>query len=284
MHYTVSDIFISARDGISFNGRIFADPKETFYMIKKMTILIAMVAIVALATAMSGCTSTSPTVSPTATAAANGTASQTSGSGSNVAPAASVSGSTTTIVGSRGGDVNVEMSPSGYLITVTSGDGNVEMSTSDMNILPESAASLEPSGSYVLSFAKQWFDAGSTTFTVKASTPYTITLTKLPQGSPVVPPQTFTGKGEKALGPITLKAGSATFSIKSSDLKQAGFTVELTDGISGSSAGIVASNVDSGNAQNTLDTQETYIVPAAGDYYIAVTANSGASWEVDVSQ
>lgn len=76
----------------------------------------------------------------------------------------------------------------------------------------------------------------------------------------------------------------ATINVKASDAKQDGFSVDLKDGTDGSVAIRVASNVESGSAQYNDSAQKKIIVLADGNYYIEVTANKDASWQVDVSQ
>lgn len=104
-------------------------------------------------------------------------------------------------------------------------------------------------------------------------------------------PKTYTGTGAKTLGPISLIAGSTTFSIKCSDAGNSGFIVSLQDtpgnnvnGVGVYNSGTLYTNVAGTQITNNIDVTKTYTLPAAGNYYIDVSCNGVANWEVSVTQ
>ncbi len=203
-----------------------------------------------------------------------------------------VNGQTTTISGSQGGDFNVAMTKGGYLFTVQTKDSNLEFDWSGNEYLRQDP-SLQTSGWYVETEVKSWSSDSQAPFSIKANGPYTITITKLPTGTPVTPPQTYTGKGEQALGPITLKAGSASFNIKGPGTGESAFSLQLKDGTTGSIISVIDTNanavISSGDVtvdatQKTYQSQKTITIPAAGDYYIQAFTSGNDGWEISVSQ
>lgn len=104
-------------------------------------------------------------------------------------------------------------------------------------------------------------------------------------------PKTYTGTGAMTLGPINLIAGSTTFAIKCSDAGNSGFIVSLQDtpgnnvkGVGMYNSGTLYTNVAGTTITNNIDVTKTYTLPAAGNYYIDVSCNGVANWEVSVSQ
>jgi hypothetical protein len=184
------------------------------------------------------------------------------------------------------------MAKSGYLVSIKSKDGNVEMSTPvmgiDFDLIPYDAASLESSGWYEQQNIQDWNSAGDNTFKIAftgTAAPYTIEWTKIPDGAAaaVSPPQTYSGKGQKVLGPVKLNAGKATFTLSCPDTKMAGFAVVLYNVDTGLAGYNVGNNAEAGSLQNSYSATKTVDITTAGDFYIQVTANSAASWNVAVS-
>lgn len=248
--------------------------------------------ITLLAVMLSGCTSSSPIASPTASspsATTTTTTTATSGNEPSGAPAVSVNGQTTTISGSQGGDFNVAMTKGGYLFTVQTKDSNLEFDWSGNEYLQQDP-SLQTSGWYVETEVRSWSSAGQVPFSIKANGAYTITITPLPTGTPVTPPQTYTGKGEQALGPITLKAGSASFNIKGPGMVDSGFSLQLKDGTTGNVISVIdtnsnmAADATADTSQTSYQSQKTINIATAGDYYIQAFTNGNDAWEVDISQ
>jgi hypothetical protein len=186
------------------------------------------------------------------------------------------------------------MEKAGYLVKIKSKDGTVGMSTpvmgTDMDLIPYDAASLESSGWYEQQNIQNWHTAGDNTFKIKASltkssSPFTIEWTKLPTGTVAASlPQTYSGNGQKVLGPVKLNAGKATFTLSCPDTKMAGFAVVLYNVDTGLAGYNVGNNAEAGSLQNSYSATKTVDITTAGDFYIQVTANSAASWNVAVSQ
>jgi hypothetical protein len=249
-------------------------PRDRIFI---LTILLIMLSVVII----SGCTTTTNTkTSPAASKTATTT---TAGNEPSGAPKATTSGSTTTISGSQSGDVSVPMTQAGYIFKVETKDSNFKLDQSGSEYFM-SEASLEPSGWYEQSVIKIWPSNDQGAFTVKATGPYIITIIKLPTGTPVAPPQTFTGKGQKALGPITLKAGPASFKLKGPNMMDAGFNVHLMDGTKGTLVRVVDTNDGMDISKSIYESQKTVTVPEDGDYYIMAYTSGSKGWEVAVSQ
>jgi hypothetical protein len=246
-----------------------------------MTLMIMLAAVV-----LSGCTTTTSPSATTGASTSAATATPTVSSTGNTpsgAPSVSTSGTTSTVSGSQNGDFNVAMTKGGYLFTVQTKDSNLEFDWMGNAYLRQDP-SLQSSGWYVETEVRSWTSDGQIPFSIKATGPYTVTITKLPTGTPVTPPQTYTGKGEQALGPITLKAGSASFNIKGPSMQDSGFSLQLKDGATGNIVSVIDTNSAMDASQSSYQSQKTIDIPAAGDYYIQAFTNGNDGWEVDVSQ
>lgn len=256
-------------------------------------LIISILTILLAAVVVSGCTST--TTSPAASTSASarpGTATP-ANNGPTGPPTVSTSGQTMTITGSQAGQFTMTMEKAKYLVSVKSATGNIGMTTPEMgtdtDLIPYDSASLESSGSYEQQMIHNWNTAGDNSFKItfagSETGPYTIAWTKLPSGvAAVSPPQKYTGKGQKVLGPVKLNAGTATFTLSCPDAKQAGFNVQLFNADTGAGLGMVGYNAEGGSVTNSYSATKTQNIAAAGNYYIQVTANSAAAWEIDVSQ
>ena len=128
------------------------------------------------------------------------------------------------------------------------------------------------------------------TATAAASTPVASTATAI-ASTPDTAPKTYTGTGPKSLGPISLKPGSTTVTIKCTDAGNSGFIVTLQDtsgnsvkGLGIYNSGMLYTNVAGTTITNNIDVTKTYSIPTAGDYLIDVSCNNVAQWEVSVSQ
>lgn len=133
--------------------------------------------------------------------------------------------------------------------------------------------------------------AGSATPTVTATPEATAIATTTPASTtPDTTPKTYSGTGEKTLGPLQLNAGSATFHIKCANAGNSAFYVEFQD-LNGHNLpsvgkfGSLYNNVKAGSPiENNIDVTNTYAIPAAGNYLIHVSCNDVAQWELSVSQ
>ena len=250
---------------------------------------IAFLTITLFVVVLSGCTSqtTSTSTTPTsqapvstAVAASNPVGNLPSG-----APAVQNSGTTTTVSGSQGGDFTGPVAKGGYLFSIQTQDANyphLELDFAGNEFNHPAQYSQGASGWYEESFIQGIPVSEGGKFTVKASAPYTITISKVPTGTPLAAPQTFTGKGGKALGPVALKAGKATIDIKSMNTV-ASFTVNTWD-VTKEQPGALANNFESGKIVSDYQAQKTLDVPADGSYYFIVLTSGQNSWQVDVSQ
>jgi hypothetical protein len=251
-------------------------PKDRIFI---LTILLIMLSAVII----SGCTTTNTTTSPAASAPATG------GNTPAGTPKVSTSGQTMTISGSQSGQVTMTMAKGLYLVSIKSKDGSVSMSTpmmgTDVDLISYDSASLGSSGWYEQQAVHSWSKAGDGSFKITASTPYIIEWSKLPTGAASVsPPQTYSGKGQKVVGPVKLTSGTATFKMSCPDAKSAGFAVVIFNTNEGIASASVGNNADSGSVQNSYSSTKTVNIATAGDYLVQVTANSDANWEVTVSQ
>ncbi len=265
-------------------------------VMKRKSLLIATILTIMLCViVISGCTSSSPSAQPTANAPASATVPASApGNAPSGPPKATTSGETMTITGSQGGEFTMTMEKASYLVSVQSQNGLVQMKTPmggvDLDLIPYNAATPGASGMYEQQFIYDWVKAGSGSFKINfvgdKAAPYTITWTKLPTSTAaaVSAPQKYTGNGQKVLGPVKLSAGMATFTISCPDTKKAGFDIKLFNADTGDYIGMIGYNAESGSVQNSYSAAKSQNIAAAGNYYVQVTANSDANWEVGVSQ
>lgn len=258
-------------------------------MSNKYLVGIAILTITLFVVTLSGCTgqNTSTSATPTSQAQASSAAVASNqgtpaGNLPSGAPAVKTTGTTTTISGSQGGDFTVPANKGGYLFSIQTKDPNMELDYAGFPFNYNAQYSQGASGWYEESFVKAIPLVDQGKFTVTAKAPYTITMSKVPTGTPLAAPQTFTGKGGKALGPVALKAGKATVDIKSMNTV-ASFTVNTWD-VTKDQSGALANNVESGKIVADYQAKKTMDVPADGSYYFLVLTNGQNSWQVDVSQ
>ena len=220
----------------------------------------------------------------------NGNSNNNNNGGDGQTPVVSTSGNTTTITGSKSGNVQVHFDKAGYSFVVKSATGHVYMTINDLPYPDSTDPDSGAGGQYTQTFVYQISDAiggaaGDHTAAVTADGQFAITFTKLPTGIPVAPPQSSSGAGTQVVGPISLQAGAATVNVACPDAHQAGFSVSLRDGNTGARAvPMFAANVGGGTAQNNYSAQKQITVPAAGTYYFEIGANQGANWSLNVSQ
>ena len=259
---------------------------------KKVIAIIAMVATLILATALSGCTTPS-TVTATATPTTGGevtavpTAGSSPGTVATGAPKATVDGDNVKIAGSKDGNVTVNLKKGGYIIEYKYQGNSFDMKVNSFI----GAMRIVPGGQYagadgwtVFSTVQKFTNDDGTEFIITATDPYEVNFKRLPLSTSAdVVPKTYTGTGEMVVGPMTLKAGSASFKISAPDLNKAGFSVKLLDATTGDSvATITPSRAEM--ESNILDMTVTKTIEADGNYLMDVGANGATAWTIDVSQ
>ena len=75
------------------------------------------------------------------------------------------------------------------------------------------------------------------------------------------------------LGPVTLKAGSASFNMNEPSMKQTGFSAQLYSDTTGKFVSMIDTNAASDATKDSYQSQKTVDIPAAGNYYILVFTN-----------
>lgn len=257
---------------------------------KKAIAIITIVAALILGAAMSGCTTTN-TGGATATPSTVGevTATPTAGgstvTGATGAPKATVDGDNLKIAGSQSGNVKVNLKKGGYIMEYKYQGYSFDMAVNSVF----GSTRIVPGGQYpgadgwtVFSTVQKFTNDDETEFIITATEPYEINFKKLPLSTTAeVVPMTYSGKGMMVMGPMSLKAGSASFKISAPDLNKAGFSVELFDATTGDSG---AFTVPAGVNDNKIDTTVPMTVDADGNYMMKVSANGDAAWTIDVSQ
>lgn len=253
-------------------------------MTKKAILTLAVLAAIVIATTLSGCTTT--TTTPTA--------------GGDVTPAPTTSGTTTVtggaptvtydgdnfkITGSQNGNVKANIKEGGYLIEFKHKGYSFYLYS-----MTGGKSQLNPGGQYPdattgwAEFEKvqRFYSGGEMEFSVEAKDQYEITFTKLPMSATAdTLPKTYSEKGLKVVGPMSLKEGQVNLKISAPDLNQAGFTVEFLDATTGASE---AYSLPSGIESNKIDTTLPLTIDTAGDYLLQVSANGKTEWTIDVSQ
>ena len=258
---------------------------------KKTLAIIAIALVLILATALSGCTTPS-TVTATATPPAGGevTIAPTAGSspvtGATGAPKVTVEGDNVKIAGSQGGNLTVNLKKGGYIMDYKF-KGDFDMKVNSFI----GAMRIVPGGQYpgadgwtAFTTVQKFTNDDATEFIIEATEPYEVNFKRLPLSTSAdVVPKTYTGTGEKVVGPLTLKAGSVSFKISVPDLNQAGFSVKLIDATTGDSVGIITPS-RAEMESNKLDMTITKTLDADGNYLMDVGANGATAWTIDVSQ
>jgi hypothetical protein len=130
---------------------------------------------------------------------------------------------------------------------------------------------------------------GAWKWRVTATGEYKIVFAKLPlQKTPDTAPVNYNGSGLTVVGPVHL-SGSTTFNIACPDAKQAGFTANLYDAVTGDEIlenyfnilNVV--NLDENNNQiNNYSKTINKDLPE-GDYLITVSSNYTAAWTVEIN-
>ncbi len=187
------------------------------------------------------------------------------------------------ISGSQSGRVNVPAKKGGYLIKFRyKGQGlklEVDSVLGALNMIPDGRA---PGSDGWTEFEDltSFTNNGEQQYRIVASMPYEIQFVQLPLPVSTDPlPQSYSGTGLKVIGPVSLKAGSASFKVSCPDLKQAGFIAELYDGRTAQNKGIIAL----GTGTKVAETKKLQL-PAAGDYLVRINAHGRSDWIIEVSQ
>lgn len=234
---------------------------------------------------LSGCTTTTtttPTPGGEATPAptTSGTTTVTGG-----APTVTYDGDNFKITGSQNGNLKANIKKGGYIIEYKHKGYNFKF-----NSMTGGKMQLNPGGQYPdattgwaqFSTVEKFYSEGELEFSVEAGDEYEINFKKLPlSASADSVPKTYTGKGLKVVGPMSLKAGQVNLKISAPDLNNAGFTVDLVDATTGTSG---AFSVPTGIENNKIDTTLPLTIDTAGDYLLEVSANGNTEWTVEVSQ
>jgi len=188
-----------------------------------------------------------------------------------------------TISGSKSGSVKAPAQPGGYLIKYRyKGQGLKLEAESAFGML-----SMIPGGQAAGSDGWTQFDdltafaaAGEQQYRITASEPFEIQFVKLPfSGTPDIPPKSYSGSGLMVVGPVLLKAGSASFKVTCPDLKQAGFIAELYDGTTAQNKGMIAL----GTGASVAETKKLQVA-SAGNYMVKINANGRSEWTLEVTQ
>lgn len=258
-------------------------------MTKKMFVILFVVSLMVVSAAMAGCTTTSNTTG-TATPAASSAAP--TATATPAKDGVTTSDGVTTISGSSGGKFPVHMEEGNYLLKFrykgTDSGFNVKpVSSSGMSVplMTSGAMGATGDGWSQMSRVNHWYSTDDETWEITAKAPYVVEIITLPMaGNPDSTPKTYTGNGWTAMGPISLKAGTATVHAKTDDTHSAGFMLSLMDSSTGNSAGSILDNLNGGSLSKTVDKTAQVTVPQDGVYFLELNTNGLTSWEVSVSQ
>jgi hypothetical protein len=198
----------------------------------------------------------------------------------------------TTISGSSGGKFSVHMEEGNYLLKFrykgTDAGFNVKpVSSSGMSVPIMTSLAMGDAGDgwVEMSSVNHWYATDDETWEITAKAPYVVEIIKLPAaGTPDSTPKTYTGNGWTAMGPISLKAGTATVHAKTDDTHSAGFMLSLKDSNTGEDAVSVLNNLEGGSLSKTVDKTATITVPEDGVYFLELNTNGKTAWEVSISQ
>ncbi|MFB3902203.1 MAG: hypothetical protein ACE15E_02015 [Acidobacteriota bacterium] len=199
------------------------------------------------------------------------------------APKLATSQTGVTVTGSQSGSVTVPAEKGGYLIRYRyKGYGlklEVQSVLGTLNMIP-GGQSPGSDGWTRFDDLTSFNSTADQQYQLTASEPFEIEFVRLPlRASPDTPPRSYSGRGLKVVGPVSLKAGSASFKVSCPDLKQAGFVAELYDGRTAQNKGIIALGTGA-----KVDETKKLQVPSAGDYLLKVNANGRADWAIEVTQ
>lgn len=239
--------------------------------------------------AFAGCTTTQNTTG-TATPAASSSAP--TATATPAKDGVTTAGGVTTISGSSGGKFPVHMEEGNYLVKFS-----YKGTDSDFNVKPVSSSGISVpimttvamgdmgDGWKGMSRVNHWYSTDDETWEITAKAPYVVEIIRLPMaGTQDSAPVTYTGNGWTAMGPISLKAGTATVHATTDDTRSSGFMLELMDSATGESAGIILDNLNGGSLLKSVDKTATVTVPADGVYFLELNANGKTAWEISVSQ
>ncbi|WP_424356784.1 hypothetical protein [Methanocella sp. MCL-LM] len=251
-------------------------------MSKQMLLLaVSALAIVLVVGAVSGCTTTSTPTPGTGTSTVTSTPTSTPASTSPGTPATAVTGAPTistagntiTIAGSQDGTVEPQLETGGYIVEILYKE---EVEVDAGNYFIQATANMFPArpDGWHLSISPANIQGGNP-LKIKASSPYRITLTKLPlAATPDTTPKTYKGTGSTVVGPITLNQGTVTLKGVSGEVK-----AQLYDATTGIFVSFDRSlYTTDGPAEITED------VPQDGSYLIHVIDKKYSDWEFTVSQ
>jgi hypothetical protein len=197
-------------------------------------------------------------------------------------PKVSFEGDDAVLAGSGNGTVNASFSEGSYKVTFRHPGGfALKRQTSvgwiDIvpgNQYPDSAGRIQFSTIMAFSGGQQ------VTFDVTSAGPYEISFRKLPLTAAAdTTPKMYTGTGMSVQGPISLKNGHATITIRCPDVQNETFTVELYNAGTGGKIDTLATGLSDSFSQT-----RSYDVPGAGEYLIKVTANGKSGWDISVAQ
>ncbi len=242
-------------------------------MSKKLLILaVSALAIVLVASALSGCTTTN--TPGTGTGASTGAGTGPSTTAVTGAPTLGTAGDKVTIAGSQDGTVDPKLETGGYIVEIRYMD---EVEVDAGNYFVGATPNMFPAGPDGWHLSSDVANIqGGNLIKIKASSPYVVTLTRLPLAAqPDTTPKTYKGTGNSVVGPVSLSQGTVTMKGVSGDIK-----VQLYDATTGIFADFDKWLYKDANtpAEATMD------VPNDGSYLIKVTIEEHGDWEFIVSQ
>lgn len=250
-------------------------------MSKKLLLLeVSALVIVLVVGAVSGCTMSGTTEINSSTSIGTGTSTPKStpvsgeASNSTGAPTMSTAGNTITIAGSQDGTVDPKLETGGYIVEILYKE---EVEVDAGNYFVQATPSMFPvrPDGWHISISPANIQGGNP-IKIKASSPYEITLTKLPLAATQdTTPKTYKGTGSTVVGPITLNQGTVTLKGVSGEVK-----VQLYDATTG-----IFVSFDRSIYEGTGSPAEiTEDIPQDGSYLIHVIDKKYSDWEFTVSQ
>ncbi len=243
-------------------------------MSKKLLILaVSALAIVLVASALSGCTTINTPGTGTGPSTSTGTG--TSPTAVTGAPTLSTAGDKVVIAGSQDGTVDPELETGGYIVEILYKD---EVEVDAGNYFVGATSNMFPAGPDGWHLSSDVANIqGGNPIKIKASSPYVVTLTRLPLAAqPDTTPRTYKGTGSSVVGPVSLSQGTVTIKgVSANDIN-----VQLYDATTG-----IFADFDKTLYEDTSTPAEvTMDVPNDGSYLIKVKMKKYSDWEITVSQ
>lgn len=189
-------------------------------------------------------------------------------------PKVTQTGGKITIAGSQDGTIDSKLETGGYIVEILYKE---EVEVDAGNYFIQATTSMFPArpDGWHLSNSPANIQGGNQ-IKIKASSPYVITLTKLPVSSkPDATPKTYKGMGSTIVGPVSLNQGTVTLKGVSGEVK-----AQLYDATTGIFVGFDHSLYKGTNSSAEV----TEDVPQDGSYLIHVIDKKYSDWVFTVSQ